>query len=617
MTAMTSFRARILYLALLAIPFPIPQLLAQTAPATTEPVTQAGQKPDINTLVFRSVVNRVIVDVVVTDSTGKPVRGLSQRDFSVTEDNVPQRILSFDLHDLDRASEAMPPNLPPLPVNTFLNLPKEPERGPLYVLLLDLVNTETTDQMWARQQLLKFIKDKPEGTRFAVFLLSDGLHLVQGFTSNKELIYAAVDPQHPKHHVPKVFLYARNYGEGNRGLMISVFEDISRYLDGLPGRKNVMWLAGSFPMSMVPVEGDPYDLTDDLRQTINALARGQTAVYTMALCGLSAENPGCGGDPNTAALGGRGATARPVFNAAEATDITTSTGGKNYGLNDLKDELSEAVEDGSSYYTLSYAPSNTTYNGKLRKIKVELAERGYQLSYRRSYFADDPNAPAKPQKVSSKDKDEARPIPPRKPGDSLIANMEFGAPMAHGLVFRAHMRAAGAASLGTAAQMANLSEQPAYFQVRKKNRPLKPLKPIPLQTYVVDYTVVLPEQGAGGKPLALEFATAAYDVDGTMLNGVVENGTRITTGGEPRLARVQGADGTATGADRNSEQQASQNGFYRAQQHIDVPLNATTIRVAVRDVNTDRIGALEVNLPLTPEMQTQAASPTGSSAKPN
>ena len=68
---------------------------------------------------FRSVVNRVILDVVVTDSTGKPVRGLSRRDFAVMEDNVPQRVLSFDVHDLDTASESLPPNLPPLPVNRF------------------------------------------------------------------------------------------------------------------------------------------------------------------------------------------------------------------------------------------------------------------------------------------------------------------------------------------------------------------------------------------------------------------------------------------------------------------------------------------------------------------
>jgi VWFA-related protein len=552
------------------------------------PSSPTAQKPQGNDLVFKSIVNRVILDVVVTDAQGKPVRGLDRRDFSVTEDGVPQRLLSFDLRDLDAASESLPPNLPPLPVNTFLNLPRTPEKGPLYVLLLDLVNTEVPDQMWARQQLLKFIKEKPEGTRFAVFLLSDGLHLVQGFTSDKELLYAAVDPSHPKHHVPKVFLYSSNYGRGNRGMMISVFEDIGRYLDGLPGRKNVMWMAASFPMSMVPVEGDPYDLTDDLKHAINTLARAQAAVYTLALCGLSADNAACGADPNADNIAGRGAAARPVYNAAISKDVATATGGKSYYLNDLKGELSEATENGANYYTLSYAPSNTNYNGELRSIKVELAKRGYQLAYRRSYFADDPNAPVV-RKVSAKD--EPQPEPPRKPGDSLIANMEFGAPMAHQFIFRAHLQAVGVPALGTPAQMANLSEQPAYFQVRRKNRPVKPLKPIPLQTYVIDYVVLLPPKAEGERPVALEFATAAFDVEGTMLNGVVENGTRITSG-EPRLSQVQ--VGTAPSGSK-------ERGIYRAQQRIDVPVGAASIRVAVRDMFTDRIGAMEVNLPLASE----------------
>jgi VWFA-related protein len=545
--------------------------------------SSASQKPEASDLVFRSTVNRVIVDVVVTDSAGKPVRGLTQRDFEVAEDNVPQHILSFDVHDFEGAAAFVPPNLPPLPPNTFLNLPAAPEKGPLYVLLLDLVNMEMPDQMWSRQQLLKFVKGKPEGTRFAVFVVSDGLHLVQGFTSDQEKVVAAVDPSHPKHHEPKVFLYARNYGKYNRGMAVSVFQDIARYLDGLPGRKNIMWLADSFPLSLYHNEGDPYDFSDDVKEIVDLLAREQAAVYTF----------------NAAGVGGGASITEDPLGFIDVNNLTGATGGKAYFENDLKVELADATEDGANYYSLSYAPSNTNYNGKERKIKVHLDQHGYQLSYRRSYYSADPYAPVV-HRVSTKD--ELAPPPPRKPGDSLIANMEFGAPVAHELIFRAHVQPVGKPAMGTPAQMANLSEQPAYFQVRRKNRPVKPLKPILLQTYAVDYTVLLPPRPEGAKPLALEFATAAFDEDGTMLNGVVENGSRISSG--PGLSRVQG-----TGAAGSAGQQP-QESFYRTQQHIDVPLAATSIRVAVRDMNTDRIGALEVNLPLKPESQARAeASP--------
>ncbi len=394
-------------------------------------------------------------------------------------------------------------------------------------------------------------------------------------------MYAAVDPKHPKHHVPRVFLYARNYGQGDRGLAVSVFQDIARYLDGLPGRKNIMWMADTFPLSLYHDEGDPYDFSDDVKEIIDLLAREQAAVYTF----------------DAAGVGGGSSAGGSLFGYIDVNHLTGATGGKAYFDNDLKTALADATEDGANYYTLSYAPSNSNYNGKERKIKVELDKHGYQLSYRRSYYGEDPSAPVQ-HKISSKD--EPAPPAPRKPGDSLIANMEYGAPMAHQLVFRAHLQAVGSPALGTPAQMANLADQPAYFQVRRKNRPVKPLKPILLQTYIVDYLVLLPPKVLGEKPLALELATAAFDDDGTMLNGIVENGTRITSP-EPKLARVQGGQGS-------SMLDAGQKGIYRAQQRIDVPVGAASIRVAVRDMNTDRIGAMEVALPLAPEPQ--ASAPT-------
>jgi VWFA-related protein len=574
-------------------------LLAQRTSAPPRP-SHSSQQTDTRNLQFRSAVNRVIVDVVVTDAAGKPVHGLSQQDFAVTEDNVPQRVVSFDVHNFDSVSESLPPNVQ-LPANTFVNLPTVPERGPLYVLLLDLVNTETQDQMWSRQELLKFVGSKPVGTRFEVWVLSDELRLVQGFTSDRDLLSAALDPKHPKHHVPKVFLYGQNYGQGDKGAMISVFQFIAQSLDGLPGRKNLMWMANYFPFSTSPIEGDAFDLSQETKQAIDTMTRAQVAVYTISSCGISVDDPGCGAVPGNGANG----VGMPMFSAVASSDVTSKTGGKAYRLNDFKEELAEATQDGANYYTLTYAPSNSAYDGKERHIKVQLTQpdkHGYDLAYRRSYYADDPDAPAV-QKISAKD--EQGPPPPRKPGDSLMANMTYGAPMAHGLIFRAHVQAVGAPTMGTAAQMANLAEQPAYFQVRKKNRPATPLKPIELQTYSIDYNVLLPPKtGSSGnaQPIALEFATAAFDAEGTMLNGVVENGVPNTSA-DAKSSRGQNAN------------QAANEKFYRAQEQIDVPLAATSIRIAVRDMATDHIGAIEVALPLAGEGPAQAAD--SAAAKPN
>src|SRR5271168_2794245 len=116
---------------------------ASPAPAKPETALQGdSDQASAPTMTIRETVRRVIVDVMVRDSSGKPVHGLTADDFSIVEDNQPQRVLSFDVYDFDKQSISRGPDAPPLPPNVFVNIPAAPERGPLYVMLYDLVNTE-------------------------------------------------------------------------------------------------------------------------------------------------------------------------------------------------------------------------------------------------------------------------------------------------------------------------------------------------------------------------------------------------------------------------------------------------------------------------------------------
>ena len=169
--------------------------------------------------------------------------------------------------------------------------------------------------------------------------------------------------------------------------------------------------------------------------------------------------------------------------------------------------------------------------------------------------------------------------------------------MAHQIYFRVHIHPIGVPALATPEQMANLADQPAYFRVRRKNRPANPLPPVQLQTYAIDY--ILPTQANSGKshnerPPAVEIA-AAFNDAGQMLNALVQ---KNDPGNQ--------ADGTS-----------NPNGIYRVEQQLDVPLTATSIRIAVRDVSTDRIGALEVPLPLAPELSTVSNPPASPSKASN
>jgi VWFA-related protein len=162
----------------------------------------------------------------------------------------------------------------------------EPERGPLYVLLLDVVNSEQEDQPYARQQLLKFVDSKPQGTRFAVFVLSDGLHLVQGFGSDRAQLHATLDPSHSIPHVPRIFLLAANYGRNDAATMTSVFKQIALYLDGLRGRKNIILMSRLFPLDLFPHNDARPDMRDESAEVLDALARSESSIYPIDVSGV-------------------------------------------------------------------------------------------------------------------------------------------------------------------------------------------------------------------------------------------------------------------------------------------------------------------------------------------
>ncbi|HEY0759941.1 MAG TPA: VWA domain-containing protein [Acidisarcina sp.] len=591
--------------------------------------SQQETPPDI---VIKATVRRVILDVVVTDSFGKPVQGLTRKDFSVLEDGSSQRILSFDSHELGPAPE--PPRTPQLPANTFLSLPTEAERGPLYVLLLDLVNTEVEDQITARSRISEFIKNKPPGTRFAIFVLSDELRMVQGFTSEPGLLYAALDTHQPKQHVPMVFLYGANHGRHDPSTTLDVFEHLAAFLNGMPGRKNILWISGAYPLQLFATRDDGPNYTERTKRMLDNMARNQISIYPIDARGVvvyeatgpagsssasmtsgssAGSNAGLGRTFSGSAAGGAGSgpgagavgPSELVADYQSADEIARVTGGHAFhSNNNIEGLLTNATEEGASYYEVSYSPTNQKYNGALRSIEVRLARKGYHLDYRRNYYGvedgTDPQMILGSQQSPAANRKPARPV-----GDSLDIAMEYGAPMAHDLLFKAHVYAVGQPALGTPEQMANLADQPAYFKVRKKNKPVKPMAPIKLQTYAIDYTLPVAQSrsmaGQADTPAPrLEVASAAYDADGQLLNGEVNDATQSEPPSSADLATPAAAQPTP----------ASKT-FYRLQQQIDVPMTATSIRIAVRDINTNRLGTIEVSLPLAPEAEAQAQTAPG------
>src|SRR5215469_8779766 len=143
------------YVSILAL-FPIAvACLAQPATSKTPNGPQASGAASQAVPTLRTSAQLVVVDVVVTDSSHKPVHGLTASDFALTENGAPQKLRSFEEHS---TLAAPPAPEAPLPPGIFTNQPVVPPGGAVTILLMDSLNTPTSDQAYLHQQLMAYLK---------------------------------------------------------------------------------------------------------------------------------------------------------------------------------------------------------------------------------------------------------------------------------------------------------------------------------------------------------------------------------------------------------------------------------------------------------------------------
>jgi VWFA-related protein len=162
-----------------------------------------------------------------------------------------------------------------------------------------------------------------------------------------------------------------------------------------PGRKRLIWLSGSFPLTLGGDAGSSSGLLRDYGPQIHRLATllgdSQIAVYAMDVHGLAT----IGADASTAgadATSSRSAAqASSPFNerqenginAGHATlsELAEQTGGRAFiNRNDIGAAVKEALQDGTAYYDLSYTPTNTFFDGSIGRLSFEPMVQGRQIS---------------------------------------------------------------------------------------------------------------------------------------------------------------------------------------------------------------------------------------------
>ena len=117
---------------------------------------------------FPAGVELITVDAVVLNALGRPVRGLTQDDFTVSEDDHPQEIVRFEAFTDEPAEE---PRAPPSVVAS--NASEPPKGGRAYAILVDDLRIGPPRSETARQAVASFLERS----------VRDGDHVILGTTS--------------------------------------------------------------------------------------------------------------------------------------------------------------------------------------------------------------------------------------------------------------------------------------------------------------------------------------------------------------------------------------------------------------------------------------------------
>lgn len=409
---------------------------------TKEDVDETAATRNEPAILFRVTTRMVLLDVIATEKDGTPITDLRAGDMEVLEDGRPQDVSLFSRASSDstRAEKKPAPQLPP---EVYSNRPAYSQpAGPLVLLLLDGVNTAGSDQVYARQQLLQYVRTLKADQRVAIFALTTDLFLLQDFTSDPAILRTALE----KYPASESFLMTRgapfevtpqmasimefsralenlirfnqenavNASDERVRVTLAALHSIARAMIGYPGRKNLIWVSSGFPIS-IQLGGKPVGMglsrnyADELAATAAQLSQARVAVYPVDARGLIANLQVTPGRPEDS-----GAFTSQIvpsiqspgsnFGAEELTrtaplvrdshiamaEIAQDTGGRAfYDHNNLAAAVEAGVADGNSYYTLGYYPKNKNWDGQFRKINIKAERKDIRLRYRSGYYAID------------------------------------------------------------------------------------------------------------------------------------------------------------------------------------------------------------------------------------
>jgi VWFA-related protein len=331
---------------------------------------QEPRPPETETL--HSTTQLVVLDATVFDKSGHPVTvPLGRDDFQIEENRKPQTIRYFE--------SAMEHEGGPTAGTA--------EKRPLLIAVLDELNypynpaetnainiqNQSADYLYMRNELVGFLKQQPEQMNEPMEVLAlthHGFLIVARPTRARDTLLERVRQRDPGLGSPY-----RDYLEEADGTQtvgsLQAMWSLALEERSLPGRKLVLWLGYGGPdLGVAPVLMRPHRLTPFERYQ-----REVTDLLVDARITVDLFRPGLeDGRPEVDAS--RGAQLQSALERiSNPSDIgfvgyVQATGGVLRRGNDVNGEVTQAVNYGTAYYTLSYSPTSHSFDGDFRRIRV-------------------------------------------------------------------------------------------------------------------------------------------------------------------------------------------------------------------------------------------------------
>jgi VWFA-related protein len=372
----------------------------------------------------------VLVNVTVRDKSGKFVPGLKPENFTILEDNKPQKIVSFDVENVDAVpptdvaqAKAQPDATsgvePPAAADSSAQLALDFKNRRLIVLFFDLSAMEPDEIDHAVTSAEHYL-DAQMAPADLVSIVSLGSSLVvnQDFTSDRGLLKKELDE------------FSTGSGQGfeegttgttegtpdtgqpftaddteynifNTDRRLEALRSVAEKLAHVGQKKSLIYFSSG--MDRTGIENQ-----SELRAAVNAAVRSNMAIYTMDMRGLQALV--AGGEAQSASLRGVSAySGQSTLNALNSNFTTqetlvtlaSDTGGRAFlDSNDFSKIFTGVQQDTSHYYVLGYHSTNPARDGRYRRIVVKSSFSGAKIDYRRGYYA-----PADYQHATKDDKE--------------------------------------------------------------------------------------------------------------------------------------------------------------------------------------------------------------------